>query len=73
MLDPDDRRVRRLELTPAGAELHGRMMSAALRLQEVILAGLTEDEKAAMRRCLDAIQANLAASGAPAPAPERLP
>jgi DNA-binding MarR family transcriptional regulator len=73
VLDPDDRRVRRLELTPAGAELHGRMMSAALRLQEVILAGLTEDEKAAMRRCLDAIQANLAASGAPAPAPERLP
>jgi MarR family transcriptional regulator for hemolysin len=73
VLDPGDRRVRRLELTPAGARLHARMMSAALEVQAAVLAGLDEDDKAAMRRALDVIQANLAASGAPAPAPERLP
>jgi MarR family transcriptional regulator for hemolysin len=73
VLDPGDRRVRRLELTPAGVELHGRMMSAAMELQQQILSGLSEDEKTAMRRGLGVIQANLAASGAPAPTPERLP
>jgi MarR family transcriptional regulator for hemolysin len=73
VLDPSDRRIRRLELTPAGAELHGRMMAAAVQLQAVVLAGLGEEDKAAMKRCLDAIQANLAASGAPAPPAERLP
>jgi MarR family transcriptional regulator for hemolysin len=73
VLDPGDRRIRRLELTPAGVELHGRMLAAALELQTVVLAGLGEDEKAAMQRCLDVIQANLVASGAPAPAAETLP
>jgi MarR family transcriptional regulator for hemolysin len=73
VLDPGDRRIRRLELTPAGAELHARMLTAAVQLQTVVLAGLGDDEKAAMQRCLDVIQANLVASGAPAPAAERLP
>ena len=72
VLDPGDRRVRRLELTPAGVELHARMMTAVVQLQTVVMAGLKQDEKAVMIRCLELIQANLAASGAPAPAPERL-
>lgn len=72
VLDPEDRRVRRLELTPAGIELHARMMTAAVQLQTVIMAGLQEDEKDVMVRCLQLIQANLAASGAPAPTAERL-
>jgi MarR family transcriptional regulator for hemolysin len=72
VLDPGDRRVRRLELTPAGIELHARMMTAVVGLQTVVMAGLKQDEKDVMIRCLELIQANLAASGAPAPAPERL-
>ena len=72
VLDPADRRVRRLELTPAGIELHARMMTAVVQLQTVVMAGLKQDEKAVMIRCLELIQANLAASGDPAPAPERL-
>ena len=72
VLDPGDRRVRRLELTPAGVELHARMMTAVVQLQTVVMAGLKQDEKAVMIRCLELIQANLAASGAPAPTPERL-
>ena len=68
VLDPGDRRVRRLELTPAGIELHARMMTAVVQLQTVVMAGLRQDDKEVMARCLDLIQANLAASGAPAPA-----
>jgi MarR family transcriptional regulator for hemolysin len=73
VLDPGDRRVRRLELTPAGIELHARMMTAAVQFQTVIMAGLQQDEKDVMIRCLELIQTNLAVSGAPAPTPERLP
>ena len=64
-LDPGDRRVRRLELTEAGAELHGRMLAAAIGLQSVVMAGLDHDDKAALARCLGVIQSNLAASGVP--------
>ena len=73
VLDPADRRVRRLELTPAGVELHAHMMTAVIQLQTAVMAGLRQDEKDVMSRCLELIQANLAASGAPAPALERLP
>jgi MarR family transcriptional regulator for hemolysin len=72
VLDPGDRRVRRLELTPAGVELHARMMTAVIQLQTVVMAGMRQDDKEVLGRCLDLIQANLAASGAPAPAPEDL-
>jgi len=65
-LDPTDRRVRRLELTEAGAELHARMLSEAIRLQGILMAGLTADDRAALARCLEVIQANLAGSSAPA-------
>ncbi len=67
VLDPGDRRVRRLELTPAGVELHARMMTAVIQLQTTLMAGLRRDEKEVMARCLDLIQANLEASGAPVP------
>ena len=67
--DPADRRVRRLELTPAGAELHARMLADVLRLQELVMAGVAEADKAATARCLEVIQANLARLGAPAGSP----
>jgi MarR family transcriptional regulator for hemolysin len=67
--DPADRRVRRLELTTAGAELHARMLAAVVELQAVVMAGIAEDDKAATSRCLALIQANLAGLGAPATTP----
>jgi MarR family transcriptional regulator for hemolysin len=66
LLDPDDRRVRRLELTEAGAELHRRMLAAAIRLQTVLMAGLSTEEKALLARGLEVIQSNLAVLGVPA-------
>ena len=66
MLDPADRRVRRLELTDAGAELHARMLAEAIRLQAVLLAGLSADDRASLARCLGVIQGNLAAESVPA-------
>ena len=50
-------------------EAHARMLADVLKLQTVVMAGLGEDEKAVMGRCLELIQANLAALGAPATAP----
>ena len=38
-LDPNDRRVRRLELTHAGTELHARLLTAVIELQQHVLAG----------------------------------
>jgi MarR family transcriptional regulator, transcriptional regulator for hemolysin len=58
-LDPDDRRVRRLELTDAGAELHARLLGAVIRLQQRVLAGIDPSDMAALARCLEIIQANL--------------
>jgi MarR family transcriptional regulator for hemolysin len=65
-LDPADRRVRRLELTPAGVELHARMLAEAIRLQGVLMAGLSVEDRAALARCLETIQANLASAASPA-------
>jgi MarR family transcriptional regulator for hemolysin len=67
-LDPGDRRVRRLELTDAGAELHIRLLAAAIELQEHVLAGLDKPQRAALRKTLETIQSNLAALGGPASA-----
>jgi MarR family transcriptional regulator, transcriptional regulator for hemolysin len=66
VLDPADRRVRRLELTDAGAELHARMLAEAIQLQGVLLAGLTADDRATLARCLSVIQANLDSASVPA-------
>src|SRR4029077_19046587 len=74
VLDPEDRPVRRLgppphgggpparQVTPTGVELHARMMTAVVQLQTVVMAGLRQDEKEVMARCLELIQANLEAS-----------
>ncbi len=64
-LDPTDRRVRRLELTDAGAELHSRLLAAVIELQHHVLAGLGKAERAALQKTLDMIQSNLAALGTP--------
>ena len=64
-LDPGDRRVRRLELTDTGLELHARLLAAAIHLQGVVMAGLGPEDKAALARCLEIIQANLASAASP--------
>jgi MarR family transcriptional regulator, transcriptional regulator for hemolysin len=66
-LDPNDRRVRRLELTHAGTELHTRLLAAVIELQQHVLAGLDGSERAALQKTLDTIQANLATLATPTP------
>jgi MarR family transcriptional regulator for hemolysin len=61
--DPDDRRVRRLELTDLGVELHTRLRSAAMDFERVALAGIGPEDRALLTRALDHIQSNLAALG----------
>jgi len=65
-LDPGDRRVRMLELTDAGAELHARLSSSVIALQKIVMAGLEPADREALQRCLGVIQANLASVTAPA-------
>ena len=60
-IDPDDRRVRRLELTAAGEELHARLLAAAKAFEQKATAGLSERDVATVRRVLARIQANLSA------------
>jgi MarR family transcriptional regulator for hemolysin len=64
-LDPGDRRVRRLELTDAGAELHQLLLTAVIDLQRRVLGGISSAERETLRQALETIQANLAALAAP--------
>jgi MarR family transcriptional regulator for hemolysin len=64
-LDPGDRRIRRLELTDAGAKLHARLLGAVIDLQRRVLGGLDQQERAGLARALATIQANLAALAEP--------
>jgi MarR family transcriptional regulator, transcriptional regulator for hemolysin len=67
--DPSDRRIRRLELTATGAELHARMLTEAVKLQARLFAGLTTDDLAALGRFLGRIDANLAPGDSSQPDP----
>src|SRR5919204_3867373 len=59
--DPADRRVHRLELTPAGVRLHRQLLTAVKQLEAQATAGLNAKQKAELRPSLDQIRANLAA------------
>lgn len=61
-VDPEDRRVRRVELTPEGVELHRRLLEEAKRLEAVLLAGLDERERADLLAMLDRIRTNVDAA-----------
>jgi MarR family transcriptional regulator for hemolysin len=65
LVDPEDRRARRLELTPAGLELHQRLLAAVTELDAQMMAGLSAAERSALRSGLARIEANLAAGAAP--------
>lgn len=58
-VDPDDRRVRRIEPTEAGKRLHERLLVEARAFEEAVLAGLDAQEQAHLRSLLDRIAANL--------------
>jgi MarR family transcriptional regulator for hemolysin len=62
-LDPNDRRLRRLELTHAGTELHTRLLAAVIELQQHVLAGLDRSERATLQKGLNTIQSNLVTLG----------
>lgn len=66
--DPDDRRVKRLRLTPAGESLYTELWAAASAFQTDAMAGITDAEQARLQRALAKIRANLAALPASAPA-----
>ncbi|HZC31626.1 MAG TPA: MarR family transcriptional regulator [Gaiellaceae bacterium] len=58
--DPGDRRVRRLELTPEGERLHRLLVVAMRGFEQRVFAGVSEKQKAELRKTLDRISANLA-------------
>lgn len=58
-VDPEDRRVRRLELTPDGARLHRRLLAVALDFEAGALADLDEADLSALREILGKIRANV--------------
>jgi len=64
-VDADDRRVRRIELTPEGERLHGDLLAAAKRFERVMNKGLSPEDEAALRLALDRIRSNLEARKPP--------
>jgi MarR family transcriptional regulator for hemolysin len=59
VVDPADRRVRRIEPTPEGRRLHARLTAEAREFERVVFAGVSEAEQAELRRLLDRIASNL--------------
>lgn len=59
--DANDGRLRHTTLTPAGRELHDRIMRFALAREQVLLAGLSDDEVTVLLDLLQRIHANLPA------------
>ena len=60
-VDPDDRRVRRLELTPAGTKLHRGLLAIALDFERAVFSGIPEDAQRQLRETLASIKANIEA------------
>jgi MarR family transcriptional regulator for hemolysin len=57
--DPDDRRVKRLRLTPEGERLYARLWDEARAFEAKVMAGITDAEQARLRRTLAKMRANL--------------
>ena len=58
--DPDDRRVKRLRLTPNGERLRTKLIEDARAFEAQVLAGISDQEQARLRRILAKVRANLA-------------
>ena len=61
-VDPDDRRVKRLRLTPDGERVAKHLWTAAKAFESQVLAGITDQEQARLRRTLAKVRANLEAA-----------
>ena len=70
-VDPDDRRVRHLRLTPKGEILYGELWAAARAFEAKVMTGINEAEQARLRRTLAKLRANLAAPADEEPAHRR--
>jgi MarR family transcriptional regulator for hemolysin len=58
-IDPEDRRVRKIELTPEGVRMHKQLIGAAKEFERSLFAGIDEGQRAELRRTLDQIRSNL--------------
>jgi MarR family transcriptional regulator for hemolysin len=70
-VDPDDRRVKRLRLTPEGERRYAELWSVARTFEAQVMDGITDAEQARLRRTLAKLRANLAAPSDEAPARRR--
>jgi MarR family transcriptional regulator for hemolysin len=59
LVDPTDRRVRRIELTPTGVSLHEKLLTAAQEFERTVFVGVSEAERERLRKVLDRIDSNL--------------
>jgi MarR family transcriptional regulator for hemolysin len=57
--DPADRRAVQVELTPAGEELHGRLLQAVIVFQRRLTSGLSENEIERTKKTLLRMEQNL--------------
>jgi DNA-binding MarR family transcriptional regulator len=64
-VDPADRRVKRLRLTPAGVKLHKKLLAEVNALAGRALSGVSERDLAALERTLEKIRVNV--EGSPEP------
>jgi MarR family transcriptional regulator for hemolysin len=67
-VDPDDRRVKRLRLTPEGERRYTELGAVARTFEARVMDGITDAEQARVRRTLAKLRANLAAPSGEAPA-----
>lgn len=70
-VDPDDRRVKRLRLTPEGDRVHKELRQVSGAFEAQMMAGITDAEQLRLRRTLAKLRANLAARPDEAPASRR--
>ena len=61
-LDPGDRRCKRIYLLPKGAECHDRIIRSIQQLEQEIVTGFSEEEKATFSRLLNRAICNLGGS-----------
>jgi MarR family transcriptional regulator for hemolysin len=59
--DPDNRRVHRVELTPAGEAMFQRLRQAVIAFDRRLRTGLTPDDVAALSGGLERLRGNVAA------------
>ena len=60
---PDDRRAIRVEPTDTGLALHARLLDVVIAFNRRLAAGLPQNELDALRRTLDALEANVRPPG----------